>query len=243
MVRGVRLSFSSSLLCAFPSDHIPLLLYRLRSPSPLDRLRRDPRMVLCLSIFIRELCRDSSISPRSNRFWILWPWIHVFSRLGYSSLTRTANLPSLQVSRGMYALGDKTGWCFPSYFDVGFIGEPRLRPWINYPLEKTARSILFIFLAACGGFAEQLERKIAFLVVDNYYMPPPACVVPRASQRLRARNGQSQQDRCPGGIQVLGEGGNPSREQRGHRVCPDYGALEEVCRRSVQGLEICPFRI
>ena len=71
-----------------------------------------------------------------------------------------------------YAVGDQSGWCYLSYVDVGFNGDPYLKPWADCPLGRTVRAVLFILVAACAEFALQFNESGATLVADNYYMSP-----------------------------------------------------------------------
>ena len=71
-----------------------------------------------------------------------------------------------------YAVSDQTGWCYLSYVDVGFAGDPRLTQWETCPLGKTLRVTLFILFAACAEFARQFDQSGATLVADSYYMSP-----------------------------------------------------------------------
>lgn len=67
-----------------------------------------------------------------------------------------SGLPFLVIGIKRHALGDEAGWCFLGYIDVEFSGDPRLRLWINCPLEKTTRLVRFTFFAVCARFVQHL---------------------------------------------------------------------------------------
>ena len=71
-----------------------------------------------------------------------------------------------------YAVSDQSGWCYLSYVDVGFAGDPNLMPWEDCPLGRTVRATLFILFLACTEFAQQFNGSGATLVADSYYMSP-----------------------------------------------------------------------
>lgn len=69
-----------------------------------------------------------------------------------------------------YAVGDPTGCCFIGYVNVGFGSDSCLRRWMDCPLGRTPRLVLFMLVSAWTEFAQQTNGRVAFLFADNYYL-------------------------------------------------------------------------
>lgn len=65
-----------------------------------------------------------------------------------------------------------TGYCFASYTDGGFVGDPRLREWASCPLGRTCRMVLFVLFHACPNWAQQLLQSGTYLAMDNFFTSP-----------------------------------------------------------------------
>lgn len=72
----------------------------------------------------------------------------------------------------LWAVACWKGFCFASYTDGGFVGDPKLREWATCPLGRTCRMVLFVLFGACPVLAEQLRESGTFVAMDNFFTSP-----------------------------------------------------------------------
>lgn len=72
----------------------------------------------------------------------------------------------------LWAVACFTGYCFLSYTDGGFVGDPKLRGWASCPLGRTCRMVLFVLVGACDEFATQLRQSGTYIAMDNFFSSP-----------------------------------------------------------------------
>lgn len=69
----------------------------------------------------------------------------------------------------LWAVACSTGYCFLSYTDGGFVGDPNLRRWASCPLGRVCRRVLFVLFGACKIFAAQLRNSGIYVAMDDYF--------------------------------------------------------------------------
>lgn len=72
----------------------------------------------------------------------------------------------------LWAVACYTGYCFASYTDGGFVGDPKLREWASCPLGRTCRMVLFVLFGACPALAGQLQGSGTHVAMDNFFTSP-----------------------------------------------------------------------
>ncbi|CAN0032695.1 unnamed protein product [Pylaiella littoralis] len=86
----------------------------------------------------------------------------------------TRYMPKKPIKNGLklWAVACFTGYCFLSYTDGGFVGDPKLRGWASCPLGRTCRMVLFVLFGACDEFATQLRQSGTYMAMDNFFSSP-----------------------------------------------------------------------
>lgn len=72
----------------------------------------------------------------------------------------------------MWALCDVVGYCLISSVDGGMTGDPNLRQWMDCPLGRTTRQVLWVLLGACPVLKEKLVGSGVYIAMDNYFTNP-----------------------------------------------------------------------
>ncbi|CAM9919709.1 unnamed protein product [Pylaiella littoralis] len=83
-------------------------------------------------------------------------------------------MPKKPIKNGLklWAVACFSGYCFASYTDGGFVGDPKLRKWADCPLGRTCRMVLFVLFGACPNLAEQLLQSGTYVAMDNFFSSP-----------------------------------------------------------------------
>jgi len=62
-----------------------------------------------------------------------------------------------------------------SSVDGGMKGDPKLRPYMDYPLGRTSRHVLHVMLNECA--VQKINGSGVFMAMDNTSPPPPCSSV------------------------------------------------------------------
>lgn len=72
----------------------------------------------------------------------------------------------------LLAACDITGYCLTSSVDVGYQGDPKLRPFQDCPLGRTTRHVLQVLLGECDVLRQKIDGSGVHIAMDNYFTSP-----------------------------------------------------------------------
>ncbi|CAN0416793.1 unnamed protein product [Pylaiella littoralis] len=147
-------------------------------------------------------------------------------------------MPKKPIKNGLklWAVACFSGYCFASYTDGGFVGDPKLRKWADCPLGRTCRMVLFVLFGACPNLAEQLLQSGTYVAMDNFFFFACPLQLPSLARVVRCGYTEGHSPGSQPGRAVLDHHQADPEAEGGH----GFREVRVFDLHAVEGLQACP---